>query len=119
MFLRGLQALSPACSADCGPRQPVEYSLGSGVVELVLPRAAEAGLHTVVGPEPPDNAGQVLWEHTLLLGRARQCKQLPGVILGTAVGGQPVTGTHPYPTCQGQGGHQNGAKAGVLNSPRT
>lgn len=64
----------------------------------------------MVSPEPPDDAGQVLREHALLLSSARQCKQLPGVVLGTAVvDGQPVERLYPYPASQRQGVLWNGA----------
>lgn len=81
---------------------PLKYSLGSGVVELVLPGAAKAGLHTVVSPEPPDDTRQILREHTLLLSSARQCKQLPSIILGTVMRCQPVTGAPPTLPVQGR-----------------
>lgn len=69
----------------------------------------------MVGPEPPDDAGQVLGEHALLLSSGSQREELPGVVLGTAVGGQLVTGVHPHPTCQGQGGLRNGAQTKVFS----
>lgn len=69
----------------------------------------------MVSPEPPDDARQVLREHALLLGRAGERKQLPGIVLGTAVGGQAVAGVHPHPICQRQGGLSNGAQAGVFS----
>lgn len=81
---------------------PLKYSLGSGVVELVLPGAAKAGLHTVVSPEPPDDTRQILREHALLLSSARQCKQLPSIILGTVMRCQPVTGAPPTLPVQGR-----------------
>ena len=70
----------------------------------------------MVSPEPPDDTGQILREHALLLSRARQCKQLPGVVLGTAVSGQLVAGAHPHPTCQRQGGLRNEAHIGVFSA---
>lgn len=39
----------------------------------------------MVSPEPPDDAGQVFRKHALLLSSTGQCKQLPGIILGTEV----------------------------------
>ena len=65
----------------------------------------------MVSPEPPDDTGQILRQHTLLLSRARQREQLPGVVLGTAVSGQRVAGAHAHPTGQRQGG-------GLRNGPR-
>lgn len=90
-------------ASEGNPAHPPRWahSLGSGVVELVLPGAAEAGLHAVVGPEPPDNAGQVLGEHALLLGRAGQRKQLPGVVLGTAGESAVAGSTLPHLTRAG------------------
>lgn len=71
----------------------------------------------MVSPEPPDDARQVLREHSLLLRRAGQRKQLPGIILGTAVRGQPGAGAEvcPHPACQREGGLQNGAQARVFS----
>lgn len=107
---RDRQCLSESAQALCSslwsraprtPPSPMEYSLGSRVIELVLPRAAKASLHSVVSPEPPDDTGQILRKHALLLSSAGQCKQLPGIILGMVVRRQPVTGVPPHPTCQG------------------
>lgn len=55
-------------------------SLCRGVVELVFPGAAEAGLNAAVLPQPLDDAGQ-LARHEAFLGRAGQHKQLPRVVL--------------------------------------
>lgn len=72
----------------------------------------------MVSPESPDDAGQILRQHALLLSRARQCEQLPGVILGTAVSGQCVAGAQGHPTGQRQGGGlRNGAQTGVFSAP--
>lgn len=93
--------LLPVVQDPLTPPSPIGYSLGRRVVELVLPRAAKAGLHTVVGPKPPDDPRQILREDTLLLSSAGQCKQLPGIVLGTVGRDQPITGAHP--TLPGQG----------------
>lgn len=37
----------------------------------------------MVSPEPPDDTRQVFRKHTLFLSSTGQCKQLPGIILGT------------------------------------
>lgn len=55
-------------------------SLCGGVVELILAWAAEAGLNSVVAPEPLDDTGQ-LGCHGAFLRRARQHKQLPCIFL--------------------------------------
>lgn len=56
-------------------------SLGSGVVQLVLPGPGEAALHATVRPQPLDDPGQVVRQEALLLRRRRQGEQLAGVVL--------------------------------------
>lgn len=54
----------------------------------------------MVSPEPPDDAGQVFRKHTLLLSSTGQCKQLPGIILGTEMeGSQTGEETDPISDC--------------------
>lgn len=57
------------------------YSLGSGVIQLVLSGAVKTSLDPIVSPQPPDHAGQVFWHDALLLSGAGERKQLPSVIL--------------------------------------
>lgn len=64
------------------------HSLGCRVVQLVLSRASEAALDAAVGPQAPDDVGQVVREEALLLGRRRKGKELLGVILQGAVEAQ-------------------------------
>ena len=64
-----------ACVCAC-----VRVSLGGGVVELVLPGAAEAGCDAAVLPEPLHHAGQ-LGRHEALLRRAGQDEELPRIVL--------------------------------------
>jgi len=57
------------------------YSLGSGVVQLVLSGAVKTSLDPVVSPQPSDHVGQVLRHDALLLGSAGERKQLPSIVL--------------------------------------
>lgn len=58
----------------------VESSLCSRVVELIFPGPIEAALDSLVAPQSL-NHGRQLRRHHAFLGRARQSKQLPGVVL--------------------------------------
>lgn len=68
------------CGCECSCACVCGSSLGSGVVELILPRSIEARLNAAVGPQPPDHAAQLCWHHSLLR-RAGQGEQLTGIIL--------------------------------------
>ena len=100
--------------------RPLDSSLlWSGIVELVLPGADEAGLHPLVGPQPVDHGGQLRGHHAFLRG-ASQREQLACIVLQTQhLRLRSIWGMTTPILCQVLGGFAWGWGGGVWHTART